>query len=67
MLKTTTFHNCVNNRCKNNIKCMALQFIDAYVHFERGIFKAFSKHQPTAPVFICTDCTGVNDVLQITV
>ena len=41
---------------------MSLQFNDANIHFERGIFKAFSKHQPALPVFAQTARVRVNDV-----
>ena len=46
---------------------MALQFNDANVHFERGIFKAFFKTSAGHAGVYCTDCTGVNDDLQNTV
>ena len=59
---------CVNNRCKHNIKCMALQFNDANVHFERGIFKAFFKTSASpASVYLHRLHVNVNDVLQNTI
>ena len=47
---------------------MALQFDDANVHFERGIFKAFFKISASRTVLFAqiARAMGVNDVLQNT-